>query len=555
MRCPERRPVTVWGDALPMLLAIVLCNAVLAASPASDSGPIPSDAELEAAGARIGTIEIRTNQIFNRDQPGEGNWLYQEVNRLHKRTRESTIRAQLLFRSGDLYSRRLLDETARNMRGNAAFLREPEILPVRYHDGLVDIEVLTNDVWTLSPAVNFGRSGGTNSTNFNVSDANLLGFGKSGEVGHSTTIDRNSSFASWNDPNIWGSRWQDSLQYANNSDGKVWNVGAGLPFYALETPWAAVTSIGDSRSLVTRYSLGEAYDAYALDWRVVDINVGKALLVSDRWTIRTLVGWRRDDSQFTLAPNQALVGPLPQDRNLSYPYARVNWIENAYETTRNLDQIAFTEDLHFGLNASIGVGYVSPAFGADRHALVADSELSHGWHFGPNQILLATMSVTGRMQSGELQDALASATANYYLTTSPATKFVIKVAARAGYELDIDHFLQLGGDTGLRGYPLRYQSGSDSALLTLEERMYTQWFPFRLVQVGGAVFFDAGRTWGYSPIPTPELGLLKDIGAGLRLGNARSSFGNVIHIDLAVPLDAQASIDKVQFLVSTERTF
>jgi hypothetical protein len=29
----------------------------------------------------------------------------------------------------------------------------------------------------------------------------------------------------------------------------------------------------------------------------------------------------------------------------------------------------------------------------------------------------------------------------------------------------------------------------------------------------------------------------------------------VLHVDVAVPLDAQANIDKVQFLVSTEKTF
>src|SRR5208283_3575217 len=101
--------------------------------------------------------------------------------------------------------------------------------------------------------------------------------------------------------------------------------------------------------------------------------------------------------------------------------------------------------------------------------------------------LLATANVTGRMQSGQLQDTLVGATANYYLTTSEQTKFVVKLVAQAGHDLDVDHFLQLGGDTGLRGYPLRYQSGSDSALLTVEERLYTQWYPFRLTQVGGAV--------------------------------------------------------------------
>jgi hypothetical protein len=49
--------------------------------------------------------------------------------------------------------------------------------------------------------------------------------------------------------------------------------------------------------------------------------------------------------------------------------------------------------------------------------------------------------------------------------------------------------------------------------------------------------------------------MLRDAGVGLRLGNARSSFSSVIHIDLATPLDANASISKLQFLVSTEQTF
>jgi len=42
---------------------------------------------------------------------------------------------------------------------------------------------------------------------------------------------------------------------------------------------------------------------------------------------------------------------------------------------------------------------------------------------------------------------------------------------------------------------------------------------------------------------------------GLRLGNQRSSFGSVIHIDLAVPLDRSSDISALQFLVSTHATF
>jgi hemolysin activation/secretion protein len=127
-------------------------------------------------------------------------------------------------------------------------------------------------------------------------------------------------------------------------------------------------------------------------------------------------------------------------------------------------------------------------------------------------------------------------------------------------ELDTDHQLTLGGDSGLRGYPLRYQEGSAAALLTLEERIYTKYYLFRIFHLGGAIFADAGRTWGHGnapPVPGVEtnLGLLRDIGIGLRFGASRSAFGNVIHVDLAYPLDGDKSIDKVQFIVETKASF
>jgi hemolysin activation/secretion protein len=121
--------------------------------------------------------------------------------------------------------------------------------------------------------------------------------------------------------------------------------------------------------------------------------------------------------------------------------------------------------------------------------------------------------------------------------------------------LDPDHQMLLGGDNGLRGYPLRYQSGEGRWLFTAEQRWFTDWYPFRLINVGAALFFDAGRTWGDNPFGQPSLGLLKDVGVGLRLGNNRSALGNVLHIDIALPLDATGSIDKVQFLVKTYETF
>ena len=121
--------------------------------------------------------------------------------------------------------------------------------------------------------------------------------------------------------------------------------------------------------------------------------------------------------------------------------------------------------------------------------------------------------------------------------------------------MDLDNQILLGGDNGLRGYPLRYQDGTGRVLWSVEQRYFTDWYPFRLFRVGAAVFFDAGRTWGTAPLGQPSLGLLKDAGFGLRFGNARSGLGNVVHVDLAFPFEATDHISHVQFLVQTEAHF
>jgi len=205
--------------------------------------------------------------------------------------------------------------------------------------------------------------------------------------------------------------------------------------------------------------------------------------------------------------------------------------------------------------ATIGLGWATSAFGADRKALLADSELGYNWRLGASDYLFLYARLYGRFEYGRMDDAIASPNASYYLTTSERSKFLVHLWGDFGHNLDIDHYLEVGGDTGLRGYPLRYQNGNQRALFTVEERLYTNYYLFRLVNVGAAAFYDMGRTWGTTLVPTPQLGLLKDVGVGLRLGNQRSSFGSVIHIDLAVPLDRTSTISALQFLVSTHASF
>ena len=183
--------------------------------------------------------------------------------------------------------------------------------------------------------------------------------------------------------------------------------------------------------------------------------------------------------------------------------------------------------------------------------------LSAGRSFGKlnESVLLLSADASGRLESGDLANSLFSVDARYYRQQSEKRTFVATLGATYGDNLDLDNPVDLGGDTGLRGYPLRYQSGESKALLTLEQRYFTDWYPFRLFRVGGAIFADVGRTWGDNPIGGESLGWLKDVGIGLRFASTRSGSRSMVHLDIAFPLDGDPSIDSVQISLESKRGF
>jgi hypothetical protein len=539
---------------VPLLALLLPLGAWSADATPTPPGPLPPDAELEAAGARIGTITIVSRQIFDLQDPRENHALYRLANRLHIRTRPGVIRAQLLFHEGEPYRRQALEETERNLR-RLQYLREPHVRPVRYHDGLVDVEVQTQDVWTLQFGPSYSRSGGTDHSSFEIQDNNLFGFGKTLVVGAGRDVDRTSTYLEWRDGNVLGSHWRDSARWIESSDGYVHTGALWLPFYSLTTRLAGGLAVAESHWSNSRYALGEHYDQYDSRIRSLDAYFGWSPGLQGRVTRRYSVGLRVDESRFAADPGGATLGPVPLDRVLRYPYLRFDLITNAFRKVENHDLIARTEDQQFGLNATVLAGWAGRSLGADRNAVLLESALQYGWSLGGDHDLFAAVSGSSRVEHGVAVDTRWHAETSWYWSTSPHTLLHLHAAWDAGHRLDLDHYLELGGDNGLRGYPLRYQLGTRRTIMKLEERVYTEWSLWRLFDIGGAAFFDIGRVSGPNPIAVPQLGWLKDAGVGLRLGNSRSSLGNVIHIDLAAPLGAPGNISSLQFLVGTEATF
>jgi hypothetical protein len=516
---------------------------------------LPSDAELEASGAVIGAIDIDIRNIFDKDDPRENGGLYKLANHLHIRTKRAAIQAQLLFKSGDRFKARKLAETERNLRA-LMYVYDAHIVPVRFADGKVDIKVITKDVWTLSPGVSFGRAGGTNATSFNLQDSNIFGWGKTIQVSHNSTVDRTSNTMAYADPNVFESRWAAALEYVNSSDGKERSLQLGQPFYSLDTTWSTKILATEFDRTVSRYNLGNIVDQFNDNQRTYELSGGISEGLIDGWTKRLLFGLHYDENLFVRTPITSLPArQLPPDRALSYPFVGFDILEDKYKKMGDENEIGRTEDLYFGTEVTGQVGWSAPSLGADRNALMLAATVVKGLELPDQQQLFLNGDFSTRVEDGRARNLISDFSAKYYWRWRTDWLLYASLSGTVTDSLDPDMQLLLGGDNGLRGYPLRYESGTSRGLFTLEQRVFTDWYPFRLVRVGAAVFADVGRTWGSGVVGNSDPGLLKDVGFGLRLGNTRSGLGNVLHVDLAFPLSNIAGLQNFQFLVQTFQSF
>ena len=517
---------------------------------------IPPDAELEASGAVIGEIVIDNQNIFNLADPKDDTKLFRLADRLHIRTRKDVIRHQLLFKPGERYSRRVLDESERILR-NDGYFYDAWIQPIRYHDGKVDLRVTTKDVWTLNPGFNFGRSGGSNSTGVQIQDTNILGTGADLKLSHTSTVDRSESQLSLSDQHALGSWTSYSLNFANLSDGHLREFTVQQPFYSFDTRHAAgVYGLNDLQT-DSLWDRGQVIDQFQDLHQGAQVYTGWSSGLQNGWVRRWSTGLTYDEHRFAPVSTWTGVTAIPPDRRFLYPWAQFDLVEDDYLKLWNHDEIARTEDFYLGTALSVRAGWADAAAGSSQSAFIFQSNASRGFRDGGASTLLLYWDFSGRVTDGALHNGMMDASVRYYAEQSRNWLFFTTLSGTKGWRLDLDDQILLGGDNGLRGYPLRYQDGATRALFTVEQRYFTDWYPFRLFRVGAAVFFDAGRTWGNSSVPLaqPSLGVLKDAGFGLRFGNARSGLGNVVHVDLAFPFSGDRTIKKVQFLVQTEKSF
>lgn len=540
-------------------LAAVSCKPGLV--PASENYPFLRQApltELPDTKLSIESLDFTRLKIFDESNPDERNALFRWANRFHILTRPETIEQLMLFAEGDVIEGRLLDETARILR-NQDYFFDADLRLVSNCDQQVKVEVITKDTWSLTPNLAFDRSGGDNTFSVGVRDSNFLGLGKRIAIARSEDIDRSSDEISYEDPNVFGSWVRNRTVLVDSDDGSKAVFDLGLPFYALDSRRSWKVLFDDETRRDAQFFLGDEVSEVEHDITIGELAYGWSTGLVEESYLRWTAGFRYRRDQFGPSPEFPPPKLYPKDRELAYPFLQLDYGENRFATAFNLNELYRTEDLYLGQRLVSRVGYAAKYFGSDENRVVLEGSYSStlvfdGRQFWQHRLSWETLFNT---DSGSTEDLLVSYSNRYFFRHSPRWAFFASLNASFSNNLSRERQLFMGGERGARAFDNRLQVGDRSAVLSLEERVYTDAHLFNLIRIGAAVFLDVGRAWEPGVDSGLPDALLANVGIGLRLMSSKAASSRIAHLDIAFPMTNQnhPAVDRVQIAFNIKGRF
>ncbi len=501
----------------------------------------PSDAEMKPF--IISAINLDVNNIFDLNNPKESRKFHHLANAWHVTTKERIIKRELLFQVGNELDLRLLAETERLLR-KKPYIKEATIVPTSVCGNKVTVLVKTKDNWTLTPGISYGRTAGINRYAFELQEKNLFGLGKSLEFKYKKGLDRIQKSIKYNDDNLFGTRNRLDVIYEDNSDGKLNFLNYYRPFFSLDSPVTWELRYYDNQRITPLYDFGIITGEIGQNRLTYTLNYGKLSKRTSDSVHRYLVGFTSDESDFFSSetyPNSQ----LPNSRSYQYPWISYEFFTEDFVKRTNFNRMGRIEDISLGhhLFTKIGRSF-------SDSSLHFSFTYSKGLSRTQSDLILLDSSVTG-IYDKQLLNTSMNVQLKWFHTQSDNRTFYSRILLNKNKNLFLENRQYLGGDTGLRGYPLRYLNGDNRLLLTLEQRFFYNWYPLKTFKFASAVFVDSGAAWNNNE----EIKQTTNIGIGLRLVPTRTSSGQIIHIDLAVPLNNRDTIDSWQLQLRAKHSF
>jgi len=478
----------------------------------------------------IGKVTIKTVDVFAPDEVKS--FLNKGANALHVITLDSTVRRFLIYEEGDVYDPAVLAEAERNLRALGLF-RSVSIVAGDVHDGVVDVEVNTQDAWTVQIGLSAGSGGGAMRGGIALGEKNILGLATQLRVAFAKDEDRTYRSVEILTPNFFLPFTTAHVLYGNNSDGSEKVLEILRPFYSTAAPWSAELAYADTRRDEFLYEEGGAVQStFGADHFRFLASYGVALSAKEGNASRLSIGLDlRDDRFRTASTGETPTDPLPADRRFRYVFMQYEALHSDFLKWNYVNHDERYEDIGVGPQLKLRLGISPAVLGVAETTGIVGAEVGAGFRAGTSGYVQARVAWDSRVGQ-QLENSVLGATVLYVrrFQTALLQTFVAQIAALRGWNLDEDKQIFLDAQAGLRAYNLRAFEGDTRIVLNLEHRFFSGQQLFGLITPGAAVFFDAGLVG--SPTRSIRLSEVKmDAGIGLRLAMAWAPVMNIFRID------------------------
>jgi outer membrane protein assembly factor BamA len=504
-------------------------------SPISISAQNSSDFSLENKDStlHIGEIKIIRKSVFDPEIKEENKKLFLWVNKFHFLTKEKVIEQELLFKPGDIYDQKLVEESERNLR-NLGFLGKVKIEEMNKNNGRVDILVKTQDQWSTTANFSGQIVGKYYALLIYFEEHNLLGWGKSLVLGYYKNPERETRQLSFLDPNILGTRLFLNTDIYNHSDGHLYNITFARPFYSLETEYSFGSQYGNEESKINYYQEGENIFSYQRKKERFYLELSKSL--GEEWKTIVSPFYQLENRRYSIYSLQDLTKYsefLPQNRKLQHFGFSLKLWRPQFEKLTHVDNFGKIEDIDFGwqIQGKWGLNLNKP-FSQKRVDIFALG-LLFPFYLKNNHYLFFSHLTKGEFENIRWEKVWSQTEARFYWKTPYGQTLALRGLTILTSRQENSFQLFLDAVTGLRGFEKYRFSGKNELLLNFEDRVF---FPWRILTValGGVCFFDAGYVWDEKLAGQK---LHSDVGVGLRLGLTKSHAWRVTRIDFARSLE------------------
>ena len=443
------------------------------------------------------------------------------LDNLHVRTREPTIRRQLLFAAGDTIDTLRVAESLRRLR-RLHYLTDVGIIATTCPGVVpVDLAVVTRDAWSTAPSV---KVHGSSSAVVGLEERNVLGTGRAAKVYIRSDGSRLGFGMAYTDPWVAGTNVAASLSRNAYRDGDDWTGTVGLRERSVFDGWRGDVTIARS----ARES--PAVSADTVRRESAELLVGRRVSHSRSNATSLLAGAEYGEARVVAGVGAAIVGPSTVRREFigldlgvarrGASYGTVDWYLPGGEPL----------DLPVALEGEAVIG-AGRDVALTRRALHADAWLGRFWMPGGRLLLSADAWGSGyrlgrQWSGGSLRLALGA--------DGPASRgrWSGRLAAEQLADPDPDVRALASVDPTVVALPERARL-AETALATSVERdlhvhRVTRGYMFDLAGFGAA-------SMRWDPAAGGERPALAALGVGLRLSPTRAGMAR-INLDFGFPV-------------------